>query len=365
MTTSRVSKTSHLRFLDLFKAVAANLIVLHHLAFYGPMSDYARPVLPELIEWLEEHARIAVQVFLAIGGFLAAKSLSNGQSGPAQPVQAILRRYLKLAPPFVAAMGIAVIASALATQWMTHDSISAPPTLAQFAAHALLLHGVLGYESLSAGAWYVAIDFQLYALLTLILWLGGRSGAYRWAAPVLVGSGAAASLFFFNRDAGWDNWAVYFLGSYGMGALAWWASERHRGAAGAMLLTVLIALLGGAALGLDFRIRIAVALATSLALVAFARGQLRLPGQDLGITGYLGRISYAVFLMHFPVSLVVNAFFTRYAPAETVWQTAGMLVAWMASIAAGAAFHRWIETPLGVLVSAGSTKQPASARPVA
>lgn len=37
--------------------------------------------------------------------------------------------------------------------WMRHDSIPPPPDLYQLGAHALLLHSVLGIESLSAGAW--------------------------------------------------------------------------------------------------------------------------------------------------------------------------------------------------------------------
>ncbi|HEY0844865.1 MAG TPA: acyltransferase [Noviherbaspirillum sp.] len=349
----------HLRFLDLFKAVAANLIVLHHLAFYGPMSDHVRPVLPGVIEWLDQHARIAVQVFLAVGGFLAAKSLSNGQAGPSHPLRAILRRYAKLAPPFIAAMAGAVAANAVASLWMTHESISAPPTLAQFAAHALLLHGLLGVESLSAGAWYVAIDFQLYALLTVLLCTAARGGRFRWLAPLLVTTAAAASLYYFNRDASWDNWALYFIGSYGLGALAWYASDRHRHMTGAALIVAVITLLGVTSLALDFRIRIAVALATSLALVALSRGALRLPGQDLGLTSWLGRISYGIFLMHFPVSLVVNALFTRFTPAETAWQASGMLVAWMASIAAGDAFHRWVEVPLGALLRASPAREDA------
>lgn len=340
--------TTHIRFLDLLKAVACNLIVLHHLAFYGPMSDHVRPILPEIIEWLEEHARIAVHAFLAVGGFLAAKSLS---AGPSNPLRAILRRFTKLAPPFIVAMGIAVAASALAARWMTHDSISAMPTLAQFAAHALLLHDVLEYESLSAGAWYVAIDFQLHALLSLLLWLAARNGTSRWVAPVIVAIGTGASLLIFNRDPDLDVWAPYFFGSYGLGALAWWASTSQRGTVGAVLLTGLIVLLGGIALELDFRGRIAVALATALAMVAVCRGLFRLPGQNLAVTGFLGRISYAVFLVHFPVSLVINAAFTRFAPAMAEVQATGMIVAWTASLAAGAAFHRWVELPLGALTN--------------
>ena len=214
--------------INLLKAGAAQLIVLHHLAFYGPMSDHARRILPSLVDWLYDHARIAVQVFLVIGGFLAAKSLSpEGLPEMKNPRQLIQRRYVKLAPPFIAAMLLAVLASAWAGNWMRHDSISAPPTLAQLGAHALLLHGVLGIESLSAGAWYVAIDFQLYALMTLLAWLSGRLGqrpARPWLLPGLVAAGVAASLLYFNRDADWDVWAPYFFGSYGLGALAWWAS---------------------------------------------------------------------------------------------------------------------------------------------
>lgn len=69
------------------------------------------------------------------------------------------------------------------------------------------------------------------------------------------------------------------------------------------------------------------------------------------MTAWMGRISYAVFLIHFPVCLVVNAAFTRFAPSQPEVQLAGVLAAWLASLAAGAAFHRWIEQPLSGLVS--------------
>lgn len=346
----------HFRFLDLLKAVAANLIVLHHLAYYGPMIDYVRPNMPDMVEWLEAHARIAVHAFLAMGGFLAAKSLApGGLPDLKQPVSTLIHRFLKLVPPFMAAMVLAVAASALASQWMTHDSISAAPTMAQLAAHALLLHSVLGYESLSAGAWYVAIDFQLYALMVALLlisaWITGPARP-AWLVPLLVAAGAAASLFYFNREPDWDVWAPYFFGSYGLGALAWWASDKERGALWTAALAGAILLLGGMALEVEFRSRIAVALAVAIALVAACRWGWKLPGQDSALAGFLGRISYSLFLVHFPVCLVVNAFFTRFMP-ETAWaQGSGVVLAWLGSIAVGALFHRHVEVPLGRVFSA-------------
>jgi peptidoglycan/LPS O-acetylase OafA/YrhL len=352
--------------INLLKALAAQLIVLHHLAFYGPMADHARAILPSLIDWLGDHARIAVQVFLVIGGFLAARSLAPaGLPLAGNPLHLVWRRYLKLAPPFIAAMLLAVAASAWAAGWMTHDSISPPPTALQLGAHALLLHGVLGIESLSAGAWYVAIDFQLYALMALLAWLSGQLGAGRAPGrllPALVAAGVGASLLHFNLDADWDVWAPYFLGSYGLGALAWWASDpaRRPGALawllGAMLLLPSLALL------LDFRSRIASACAVACVLFLFGRVRpVARAGGALAAVNYAGKISFSVFLVHFPVCLVVNAAFSRFVTAQAHMQAFGMLVAWAASLLAGAAFFRWVETPLGELLAGSRRVRPGQA----
>ncbi|KQQ44465.1 GTP cyclohydrolase [Duganella sp. Leaf126] len=336
--------------INLLKAGAAQLIVLHHLAFYGPMADYVRPVFPDLIGWLGDSARIAVQVFLVIGGFLAAKSLSPaGLPSHPHPLNAIWYRYAKLAPPFIAATLVAAIASSLASRWMVHDSISAPATLAQLAAHAVLLHGVLDYPSLSAGAWYVAIDFQLYALLVLLLWGAGLlvgKHAARWLMPLLVATGITVSLLHFNLDAGWDNWAPYFFGSYGLGLMAWWGSDPAR-KPGATTLIMLGALLPAlAALVLEFRSRIALALVVASVLFVCGRIRTAAQGNAWTVINQLGKISYSVFLIHFPVCLLVNAAFTRFVAPEPALQLLGMLTAWSASLLAGAMFHRWVELPL-------------------
>ena len=355
--------------INVLKAGAAQLIVLHHLAFYGPMSDYVQPMWPALLDWLGDSARIAVQVFLVIGGFLAAKSMAPdglpGLPASATPLQAIRRRYIKLAPPFIAATLIAALANALAASAMTHDSISAPATFGQFSAHALLLHGVLGYESLSAGAWYVAIDFQLYALTALALWTAGRVAGGRpmaWLVPVMVACGVAMSLLYFNLDAGWDNWAPYFFGSYGLGMLAWWAGDARRKTGAVFALMLLLVAPVWLALAVEFRSRIELALAVACVLFLCGRSATVFCGRAWAAVNTLGRISYAVFLIHFPVSLLVNAAFVSWAPLAPEWQALGMLTAWAASLVAGAAFHRWVEVPLGRVVQ--SLAGRALVRPV-
>ena len=342
--------------INVLKAVAAQLIVLHHLAFYGPMADQAWPLAPDLFSWLAGDARIAVQVFLVIGGFLAAKSLSpHGLPGLDHPLRAIWRRYLKLAPPFIVAMLFAVLASYIAGAWMTHDSISEPPSIQQFGAHMLLLHDVLGYEALSAGAWYVAIDFQLYGLMCLLLWVSGcfrQTRRWRWVMPAVVTDVVSASLFMFNRDAGWDVWAPYFFGSYGLGALAWWASDPKRRPMAILTLLLLIVVPTQLALAVDFRSRIALAFTVACLLLLFGREKPAMFGAGASrLVQMLAKTSYSVFLVHFPVCLVVNAVFMRFAPEVPHLQFIGVVLGWTASLIAGAAFHRWVEAPLGRLFS--------------
>lgn len=342
-------------FVDLLKFSAAQLIVLHHLAFYGPMADHVRPVAQSFIGWLDMHGRIAVQVFLVIGGFLAAKSLFPcGYPTTSRPVRAILRRYLKLAPPFFLATLLTVCASAWARRWMTHDSISALPDIPHLLAHALLLHGIAGFDSISAGAWYVAIDFQLYGATVVLAWLTSRIAAGRprfWSLAGVIILCVAASLFYFNRNASLDEWAPYFYGSYGLGILAWWASDPAQRSATIMLWLTAIVSLTLAALLIDFRIRIAIASLTACSLVLAGRASLPHGLQHLGFIHYLGQISYSVFLVHFGVCLIVNAAFTRFFAPQPVVQAAGLVAALAACIAAGAAFHRWVETPLDRLFS--------------
>lgn len=324
--------------IDALKAVAALLVLMNHFSSYGPLAEAARDYFPGVFNWFFEYGRMAVQVFLVIAGFLAARGLSaDGQALSAFPLPLLWKRYLRLAVPYLAAIGLAIIAAAIADQWMEDDAIPARATFLQWLAHATLLHGLLGFDALSAGVWYIAIDFQLFALMAILLW----SGRIRIVAPALVLAVATASLFWFNRDASWDNWAIYFFGSYGLGAAAWWASDRKQMSAWlGVILTVAIA-----ALIIDFRLRIALALGVALLLGFGRRSGLLEQWPNFRPLAFLGQISYSVFLVHFPVLLLANTLYaqTDYDSSLSTLVCLGLSVA--ASVAAATLFYRWVESP--------------------
>jgi peptidoglycan/LPS O-acetylase OafA/YrhL len=335
--------------IDALKGIASQLIVLHHLAFYGPMSDVVSPFLGGLIDWLSANGRIAVQVFLVMGGYMAARALApQGRANFGSPLPVMIRRYLRLSIPYAVAVGIAIVAAAIARHWANFDSTPATPSLYQLFANLLMVQNIVGQDSLSAGLWYVAIDLQLYCGLSALLWLASRQSGH-WLAPMLVAMGMTASLFYFNREAAFDIWGIYFFGSYGLGALTWWASTSKRPFTMATLIAMIVAL----ALILDFRTRIAVALA--VAALLFASSLIRpLPRSEASHTGveqfiaWLGRISYSVFLVHYPICLLVNAGVTRFFGGSHLANGLGLIMALVASTMAGAAFHRYVELGFSV-----------------
>lgn len=347
-------KIQRLLHVDAMKALAAQLIVLHHLSAYGPISESVHAVLPQLMDWLYHYGRMAVQVFLVVGGFLSARALSaQGQLLDGRLPELLWRRYQRLVLPFMAAVAITLLVSALVAHWLP-ELVPASLSLPQLLAHATLLHGVLGYDSLTVGAWYVAIDLQLFALLMALLWVARQLALPRaWRrviGPGLVMLLTVASLWLFNRIAALDSWALYFFGAYGLGAMVHWLGLIRYRRLGLALLSAAVVL----ALMMDFRERLLLALLTALVLAALQQrhqiGRCLLADRPSApLIAHLGTHSFALFLVHFPICLLVNALFEHRDP-EFGWQALlALLSAWALSNMAAVPFYRWIEAPAGRL----------------
>lgn len=343
--------------LDAAKGIACLFIVGHHLCRYGPLPEGAALLAPAFIGWLGQDGRLAVQVFLVVAGFLAAASLApegvllRNRQGSGQR---IWQRYARLAMPYLAALCFAVLVAAALRPWFEDEALPAPPGFGQLLAHGLLLQDLLGYEALSTGVWYVAIDFQLFvlalAVIVLAEWLQRRwqlsaEGA-GWLSGALVLALAAASLALFNLKAELDSTAIYFFGAYGLGMLAFWIGRARHGSRWGLAFALLAAL-GAAALAWEWRSRIAIAVVVALGLaLAQRRNWLGAPPALLAARPllWLGRISYSLFLIHFPVILLVNAAMARLGPHSPWVDLLGMAAAVALAIAAAALLYRWVES---------------------
>ncbi len=352
--SSSAIKTSRLLHVDALKAFAAQLIVLHHLSAYGPIAEAIQTLAPQLIAALYHYGRMAVQVFLVVGGFLSARALSaRGQVFEGSVPEQMWRRYLRLTLPFMAAVLLTLLCSALVAPWLP-ELVPESVGLAQLLAHASLTHGVLGFESLTVGAWYVAVDFQLFTLLMLVLslatYLGPRLGLSRKqaqvAGPALVLLLCLISLFAFNRHAELDNWAPYYFGAYGLGALVHWLGLVSYRRLGLYLISAAVLL----ALVFDFRERIALALVTAWLLAWLQQRHqtqqcLLADRRAAPLLAHLGTHSYALFLVHFPICLLVNGLFEHRDSAHAGQALLAAMAALVLSNMAAVPFYRWIEAP--------------------
>ena len=342
-----MQKTSRLPFIDAMKGIGCIAIVMHHLAIYGPMSEVVGQVAPHLIEGLILYARLAVQMFFVLAGFLVASQIApEGHPVARAPAPLIWKRYKRLITPFLFAVASATLITALVRPWFVHDSLSDAPSISQLIAHALLMHDLLDIQALSAGVWFVAIDFQLFAATILLTALMYRTTEkWRVAFPLLIVLLAALSLLFINRWSAYENYAHYFFGAYGLGMLSYWSTRPTRAAVG--LIT--ICLLGALALALDFRNAITVALATAVLISIASQRHWLERWPKPGALTWLGQRSYSIFLIHYGICIGFNAIWHKLFPTGVLINLLGMIAAVATSIAAGALLYRYVESQQGVL----------------
>ncbi len=342
--------TRRLPFIDAVKGIACLVIVVHHLAVYGPMSEVIGAVYPQLIDTLVVYGRLAVQVFFVVAGyFVASQFAPNGVTTSINPGPLVWKRYKRLITPFLFAVTLAALITALVRPWFQHDSLSGAPTVGQLIAHLFLAYDLIGWEALSAGGWYVAVDFQLFAIVTVLIALIHLLPE-RWhrLLPVLVTALTAWSLWHISRYEAYEIAAPYFFGYYGLGMLAYWAAHAPAKAWFVALLT-LIALLGLIALGIEFRKSVASATLSALILsIASARGWLEQWPRSASLH-WLGERSYSIFLIHYGLCIGVNAIWSVLFPTGLLINGLGILFAVAVSIAGGAVLYREVESRPGVL----------------
>lgn len=332
------------------------MIILHHLSSYGQIAEDARGVLPGIMTWLFEYGRYAVQIFLVMAGYLAAQSLSrfaNTKFSAHGLLKLILNRYLRLFAPYAAALLFTIACAYLARFWVNDEFVGQTETLAQFLAHLFFIQGILGLDSISAGAWYVAIDWQLYSVLAILFISFPRYQALIW----LIGILSVCSLLFFNRSSEYEAYFIYFIGSYGLGVLAYLASGFQDDGVKRVAKVALI-LIGLIIAASSFQqIWLRNFLAWFVALALYLWGNLHYPkeaeqGTLVKCIAWGSKRSYSAFLIHFAFILLAN---TLYIALGLHTHESGMLAITImlgvvaCSIFAANYLYRWVEVPANKL----------------
>ncbi len=353
--------TQPLFLIDLLKVFAALLIILHHLSSYGQIAEDARAFLPGVMNFLFDYGRFAVQIFLVMAGYLATQSLTrfaNAKFSSQHLLRVIINRYLRLFAPYLVALIFTIFCAWIARFWVNDEFVGEQETLSQFLAHLFFLQGILGLDSISAGVWYVAIDWQLYSVLAVLLISFSSNQALIWFISII----ATCSLLYFNRSNQYEAYFIYFIGSYSLGVLAYLAknfSDKRIQVLAKWMLIVIGAII---AISTLHELWLRNFLAWFVAIALFVWGNASYPslnptsskvkanakGFVLRSIAWASPRSYSAFLIHFAFILLANTLYIAsgmHAHESGVMAIGLMLGVVVCSTIAANYMYRGVEIP--------------------
>jgi peptidoglycan/LPS O-acetylase OafA/YrhL len=348
--------TNRVHWLDGVRGAAAMFVVLHHmwLAVWPAFPRNAGPW------WLGPllYGHLAVAVFIVVSGFsLALAPLADGGRLRGGTRRFVRRRAWRIVPAYWVALVFSTVVAAFVL-----DSVSGPGTIAKsLVVHGLLLQDVVASQAPNGAFWSIAVEWQIYFVFPLVLWLARRRSVEAAVAAtvgvVLVAHAVARIGPPFDKI---DHLTPQFLALFALGILAVHLGRGARAARlrrplGALALVVFAAVVLLAAVqGSEwmvaryFAVDLAFGLATACLLCTLYAGGAAWVGGLLGSRAglKLGLFSYSIYLMHAPIVGVLEAYVVGPLAVPPLARFAVMLAVGLPVVLAACyGFHLLFEAP--------------------
>jgi peptidoglycan/LPS O-acetylase OafA/YrhL len=210
-----------LDYLDGLRGIAASYVALSHIAI---ALLFFSPKLVSVPHWLVRSlavfnmAQAAVVVFIVLSGYcLMIPIVRSGGQLKGGFASYIRRRATRILPPYYAAAIFSIALIEISLRLGLRDDLD-HRSLGVLLSHLFVVHNVSQswYHAIDPPMWSVAVEWQIYFMLPLVLLpVWRRFGAVAAALAALV-LGYAPRLVF---GAAWDFSCPWFLGLFGMGML--------------------------------------------------------------------------------------------------------------------------------------------------
>lgn len=329
-----------LQLIDAFRAMAALMVFGFHIT----------PHLGRLPADVLGHGWLGVQVFFAISGFVIAHSVGWSRITPGYVGNFILRRSVRLDPPYWAVIALALVLLA-ASNAVLPDSAAVVPAWGAVFVHVLYLQNILGYGDIIDVFWSLCIEVQLYLVFVLLLGVvqsfspdrrgfRGRAGVAAAAvfAALAILSFAATPWFGLRPKV----WFVTYWNQFFLGALAAWVLER-RVARGWFLAYA--GILAAAATFLVSNIEDLTALGTAVIILAAGRRGWLQGGLNWSRLQGFGRLSYSFYLVHTLVLTRLTRLVARVGVTAAIAPFLVIPLGLVASVVAAWSLYRLAELP--------------------
>lgn len=348
--------TRRVDWLDGIRGAAALFVVLHH-TWLSVWTAFPRNVGPWWLGWLL-YGHLAVAVFIVVSGFsLSLAPVRRGDTLSGGARRFLRRRAWRILPPYWAALIISTIVS-----WMLlQPALSAGTVTRGFFVHGLLLQDVTGSWVPNGAFWSIAVEWQIYFVFPLILWLARRTSIRTsvtcTVALVLAVKGVITFGSPFNKV---NHFTPQLLALFAMGVLAAhvggdevslrfrrWLAMASAGALGAIVIAAVVegsVWMVSRYFWVDLTFGCGVACLMAVMHGGGATRTRRVLASRAALK--LGLFSYSIYLLHGPLVAVADVSFVRpmhLAPLEAFMVL--LFVAVPAIIGLCYGFHLIFEAP--------------------
>jgi peptidoglycan/LPS O-acetylase OafA/YrhL len=313
---------ARLQTVDVLRGLAAFSVSWYHFTT-------ANPALPGP-GWFREsgrHGWLGIDVFFVISGFIIPYALTRGGYRLHDYGRFLLKRVIRLDPPYLASIACILVGLALAARVPGLAGTDKAVSVTGVLLHLGYLNAFFPYPWLNVVFWTLAIEFQFYLIAGLIHpVLARRSSAAR--ASVFVVAGLFAYL---SAEEGFVfHWLMIFFA----GAVVF---QFRAGMLGPAALAGWIAAAGVVTIFTHSAAVASVVVSTAL-LIAFVDLPAPAPLR------WLGAISYSLYLMHPLIGGRIMAWAARQ-PQGPIATAAWLAAAVAASLAAAWGLYLLVERP--------------------
>lgn len=246
--------------IDAMRGIAAVWVMLYHAKEGGHVDALCEALPSWAVAWLFTQGHLGVPIFFVLSGFVMVLTAPRGAVTAKAAGKALARRLLRLYPPYLLSIVVALVALLIKGGWPAGGGYS-------LAAHLLFIQGLLQFEPLNGVYWTLTIEIQFYLCFYAVLLLASRFGRQAHAISVTCFACTSALSYVWGGGAGAASSAWFGLYWYAFCAGVLASSLTLQQAWRGMLLVALVAALGGAWIHFPDAFDVATWLAAGLLLV--------------------------------------------------------------------------------------------------
>lgn len=312
--------------IDALRALACLAVVLYHAKEGGHISALY-DVMPAVFLGVFDYGYSGVSVFFVISGFVIAHSMYADRVGGGYAARFMLRRSLRLDPPYWASIALAV-GSAYVAAKVVPGKIFEAPTFESLLLHVTYLIDLAGQPPINSVYWTLCLEMQFYLSFVLLMWVatmwGRRIGVDNARKWILLFAALVAALWTtpwkpFNFPGLFlEHWHLFM-----MGVLVRYALDAARSRQQRAWCVACIAVLVAAGTIWQASVSEFLGIAIGLLLLAGGRYSALLSWSGGRLLQWLGLISYSLYLTHNNITGMVFRFgykiTGRTVATEFVW----------------------------------------------